>query len=282
MMVTLATVRVVLLMKARSTTSSRVWSTSEMFSHRAATRSARLNVEVGGLAPVLAGGQQDERERDEEDDDGDEDRDDADDQAAALFSFHLFGLLPVEEDRHRHDDRGDDEEQHHVAGGGQAVEAGLVLLVDDRGDHVAGEPGPALGHRPDEVERPQAADQRQQDDGGGGRPQQRQGDVPEASARRWRRRPWPPRSTPAGSPRCRRCRSAWRARRPSRRRPGPPRQREVGIGRASPGRSMPTTRQRLVDQPVERVHQDLEGDARPRWWTPAPGRRPPSAGSRGR
>ena len=50
----------------------------------------------------------------------------------------------VQEEEQRQDDRRHHEEEDHVTGSGQAVEAGLVLLVDHGGDHVAGEPGPAL------------------------------------------------------------------------------------------------------------------------------------------
>ena len=74
---------------------------------------------------------------------------------------------------------GDQDEEHDVAGGRQAEEARLVLLVDDRGDDVAAEAGATAGHRPDQVEGPQAADERQQDDAERRRPAERQGDVPE-------------------------------------------------------------------------------------------------------
>jgi hypothetical protein len=47
------------------------------------------------------------------------------------------------------------------------------------GIHVGGEARPAAGHRPDQVERPQAADQRQDDHRDGGRPGQRQHDPAE-------------------------------------------------------------------------------------------------------
>ena len=50
----------------------------------------------------------------------------------------------AEDDVDRDHDGRDDQEQDHVAGGGQAVEAGLVLLVDHRADDVAGNPGPPL------------------------------------------------------------------------------------------------------------------------------------------
>ena len=70
-------------------------------------------------------------------------------------------------------------EQDHVAGGRQAVEAGLVLLVDRRGEDVGGEAGAAAGHGPDQVERAQPADERQQDHGERRRPAEREDDVPE-------------------------------------------------------------------------------------------------------
>ena len=75
------------------------------------------------------------------------------------------------------------DEQHDVAGGREAVEAGLVLLVDHRGDDVGGEARAAAGHRPDQVERAQAADEadRMMTVTVAGRTQ-RQRDVPEVLA----------------------------------------------------------------------------------------------------
>ena len=73
----------------------------------------------------------------------------------------------------------DDDEEDDVAGGRKPVEAGLVLLVDHRGDDVGGEARAAPGHRPDEVEGAQAADQREDDHRHRRRPHQRQRDVPE-------------------------------------------------------------------------------------------------------
>ena len=52
-------------------------------------------------------------------------------------------------------DCGDEHEQDHVAGGREAVEAGLVLLVDRRGEDVGGEAGATAGHGPDQIERAQ-------------------------------------------------------------------------------------------------------------------------------
>ena len=75
---------------------------------------------------------------------------------------HRSSSFRLSAPRERDDDRRHDEEEDDVAGGGEAVEAGLVLLVDDRRDHVAREAGTAAGHRPDEVERAQAADEREQ------------------------------------------------------------------------------------------------------------------------
>ena len=88
-------------------------------------------------------------------------------------------LSSVEPPGQRDDDDRDDQEQHHAARRGQAVEAGLVLLVDHRRDDVGGETRSALGHRPDQVERAQAPDEGQRDDRGGGWPGEWQHDVPE-------------------------------------------------------------------------------------------------------
>ena len=102
---------------------------------------------------------------------------------------------------------GDQDEQDDVAGGREAVEAGLVLLVDHRRDDVGGEAGAAARHRPDQVEGAQAADQadRMITVTVAGR-DQRQRDVPEILPARWRRRSSRPRNIPAGSRRCRPCR----------------------------------------------------------------------------
>src|SRR4029453_5968769 len=60
--------------------------------------------------------------------------------------------------------------QHDAARRGQAIEAGLVLLVDHRRDHVGGETRSALGHHPDQFERAQATDEGQRDHRGSGWP----------------------------------------------------------------------------------------------------------------
>ena len=122
-------------MNAVTSMKSRACHTSTKFSNRCHSL-GQVKSSCAASCRLFAAVSDDERERDEEDDERDEDRArSADDVAVAGAS--QVDLLPVQEpaDSGRMI-AGDDDEQHDVARGRQAVEARLVLLVDDRGEHV--------------------------------------------------------------------------------------------------------------------------------------------------
>ena len=86
---TLNTVRVVLLMKARSTTNCRTVSTVLMLSHSCHVV-GQLKSRFDGFLDGLGRGDQDEGERDQEDHDRGEDRHDAGHPADHAFAPHEF------------------------------------------------------------------------------------------------------------------------------------------------------------------------------------------------
>ena len=93
--------------------------------------------------------------------------------------FSIGHLPSVQPPGQRDDDDGHQQEQHDASCRRQAIEACLVLLVDHRSDGVGGETRTTACHRPDQVERPQPADQGQGDHRGDRRASEGQGDMEE-------------------------------------------------------------------------------------------------------